>query len=154
MRIPMVLSSFVILFAGCGGLQEFPIAETTGTVLCDGKPVAKALVYFVPKKTANDSFVGKQGYALTDENGRFTVSTYKENDGAVVGKHVVRVGNSETTSKCDCALVADVPLTEVDVKANEKNNFELVLKKPEGDLENRVDRRQRDEQLEIEMDKD
>jgi hypothetical protein len=119
----------VLLFSGCAGVEEFPLAATSGTVTCDGKPVAKAIVFFEPLPNSSSAVIGKQGYALTDENGKFVVSTYGDNDGAVIGTHKVRVGSSETTPKCDCALLADVPVMEVEVKAGVANTFELVLNK-------------------------
>ena len=114
---------------GCSSLEQYPLAVATGTVTCDGKPVAKAIVYFEPLKSGDTSVVGKQGFALTDESGKFSVSTYGENDGAVVGRHIVRVGRSESTPSCNCALIADEPLTEVEVKSGQANDFPLTLKK-------------------------
>lgn len=125
----LLIVSLLLLYCGCAGIEEFPLAATSGTVTCEGKPVAKAIVFFEPLPNASSAVIGKQGYALTDENGKFVVSTYAENDGAVIGKHKVRVGSSETTPKCDCALLADIPLMEVEVKAGVANTFELVLNK-------------------------
>ena len=119
----------VLFFSGCSGIEEFPLAKTSGTVTCDGKPVAKAIVFFEPLPNASSAVVGKQGYALTDDNGKFVVSTYGENDGAVVGTHKVRVGSSESTPKCDCSLMAEVPLKEVEVKPGVANTFDLALNK-------------------------
>lgn len=118
-----------VLGVGCSGAEQFPLAKATGTVTCDGKPVAKAIVYFEPLRSGETAVIGKQGFALTDESGKFTVSSYGENDGAVVGRHIVRVGKSETTPSCDCALLADEPLMEVDVKSGETNDFPLALRK-------------------------
>ncbi len=127
-------------YAGCGGIEEFPRAAATGTVTCEGKGVAKAIVYFEPLMNGNSAVAGKQGFGLTDENGKFVISTYGENDGAVIGKHKVRVGRSEGTPKCDCALIPDEPLMEVEVKSDIENNFDLVLHKASA-----VDRKREEE---------
>ena len=129
MRKLLVLSHAMLILLGCSSLEQFPLAETSGTVTCEGKPVAKAIVYFEPLPNGGSAVVGKQGYALTDENGKFVVSTYGENDGAVTGKHKIRVGSSESTPKCNCALLPDVPLMEVEVKPGVANTFDLVLNK-------------------------
>jgi hypothetical protein len=119
---------WIPLCMGCTG-ADFPMARVTGTVTCEGQPVAKAIVYFEPLKTGDSALVGKQGFALTDESGKFNISTYGENDGAVVGKHLLRVGRSESSGKCDCVLAAEQPLMEVEVKPGQTNDFSLALKK-------------------------
>ncbi len=155
MRLSHFCPMIILLVAGCSsGINKFPLAQATGTVTCDGKPVSKALVYFEPKKVDKEIVIGKQGFALTDGNGRFTVSTYGENDGAVIGRHIVRVGSTEGTPGCDCSLVADVPLIEVDVKSDQTNDFDLKLKKPSVEDRVEVDRTKLEEQLEKELDKD
>ena len=118
---------------GCGGSGEFNTALTTGVVLCDGKPVEGAMVYFEPlpsgSGSSSNALSGKQGFSYTDAEGKFSISTYRpgKGDGAVVGKHRVRVGKGE--AKCDCAMNEEVDLMQVEVKAGEKNDFKLELKK-------------------------
>jgi hypothetical protein len=126
------LMSVTLVLSGCGGVEQFPLAKATGRVLCEGKPVVKAMVYFEPKRTGETGMTGQQGHALTDEEGKFTVSTYGTNDGAVVGKHMVRVGKSETSPACPCALNSMTVLLEVEVSKNGNNEFEIVLKKKSG----------------------
>ena len=128
--ISMQLASLLFL-VGCGS-SDFPTAKTIGRVVCEGKPVAGAEVYFEPISggTATESaLVGRQGFAFTQDDGTFEISTYNpgKGDGAVVGKHRVRVGRGE--AKCECALNSEVDLMHVEIKAGEVNEFELVLKK-------------------------
>lgn len=72
--------------AGCGdsGLKEFPVAEASGVVLCEGNPVPFAKVFFNPKKKSGSksAIVGKPGFAFADKDGRFVLSTYGDGDGA------------------------------------------------------------------------
>ena len=70
--------------AGCGpsGPATVPV---TGTVTLDGKPIAKAAVMFVPQ------FPGRPAHGLTDQEGRFSLGTFKKGDGAVEGKYLVTV---------------------------------------------------------------
>lgn len=123
-----VLTIFVA-FAGCGG-NGFPTAQVTGRVVCEGKPVEGAMVYFEPiKGSGTNGLAGKQGFSYTDAEGKYVISTYEPGgqDGAVIGKHRVRVGKGK--AKCNCAMNEEVDLMEVEVKADGKNEFELVLRK-------------------------
>ncbi len=126
-------SSLVLLLfalaAGCADEGKFPVAKTTGTVKCDNQPVANAIVYFEPMTTERSAFVGQQGFGLTDANGTFQISTYGTNDGAVVGKHFVRVGNSESSPPCSCSLNALNVLQEVEIKSTDPHSFDLTLMK-------------------------
>jgi hypothetical protein len=59
-----------------------------GTVLIDGKPLAHGLVRFIPNGA-------RSSQASLDENGKFSLTCFDENDGAVLGEHVVIVDGSE-----------------------------------------------------------
>jgi len=124
------LSCIGVLLAtllGCGG-GDFPTAKVEGIVLCEGQPVAGAAVYFEPlPANSNEMIVGKQGFSFTDSDGKFRISTYSPggNDGAVVGKHRVRVGRGD--AKCNCSMNDEKDLMQVEVKKGEVNKFELVL---------------------------
>ena len=133
----MLIVSLASAAAGCGGGEEFPVANTTGRVLCEGQPVPKARVFFEPLATGGSAIVGRQGLAITDADGRFIVSTYGTHDGAVVGRHRVRVDrpadpDEQPPYRCPCVLNAEVDVAEVDIQAGQSNDFELVLKKRTG----------------------
>lgn len=137
MRTPLfaLLAGFSILTAGCGG-SDFPTALTSGRVICEGQPVPHVMVFFEPIQTGEKALVGKQGFAIAEADGKFSISTYGTNDGAVVGKHRIRVGPPHGEDypgfKCACVLNPEIDIQEVDIKKGEKNNFELVLKKKTG----------------------
>jgi hypothetical protein len=125
--------ALVALYAGCT-TGEFPTAPVRGRVICEGKPVPHVMVFFEPLQTAK--VMGRSGFAVADENGNFVLSSYGEKDGAVIGKHRVRVGPPHPEDfpnyKCACYLNSEVDLLEeVEVKKG-KNEFELVLKKKTG----------------------
>ena len=122
----------LVLLAGCGG-GDFPTAKVTGRVVCDGKPVGNVLVFFEPLKDGNNALVGKQGIGRAGEDGTFEVSTYGTNDGAVVGKHRVRVGWKEGKfdPSCGCEVNSDKDVMEVEIKKG-TNEIEVVLPKAKG----------------------
>jgi hypothetical protein len=121
---------------GCGPGGEFPTAPVTGRVVCEGQPVPHVMVFFEPLPGDKSSLVGKQGFAFADAEGHFRLSSYGEQDGAVVGRHRVRVGpphpEDHPNYKCPCILDSERDVMEVEVEKGEKNEFELVLTKRTG----------------------
>jgi len=116
---------------GCGS-SEFPVAQVTGRVMCEGQPVGACAVYFEPLRVGGSdatALVGQPGFAFTKPDGTFIISTSEvgAEDGAVIGKHRVRVGRGE--AKCNCSMNDEKTLMEVEVKADGKNEFEIVLPK-------------------------
>lgn len=134
-RLFLLLAGIASMLAGCGPGSGFPTAPTRGRVICEGKPVPHVRVYFEPLETGKSALVGRSGYGICKEDGTFEISSYGDKDGAVIGRHRVRVGGPHPEDfpnyKCDCYLNSEVDLMEVDVKKG-KNEFELVLKKKTG----------------------
>jgi hypothetical protein len=92
MRSPFALSLLllimaVLLFSGCSSANK-PV-EVEGVVLLDNEPVAEATVLFIP-----DGSTGQPAHGMTDANGKFQLTTYKENDGALPGSYKVTVTKS------------------------------------------------------------
>jgi len=80
----LAIASFLI--AGCGGINDTPsVAKTTGTVTYQGKPVAGASVTFIKEGAS------RGGTGTTNAEGRFEISTFANNDGAIIGDHVVTI---------------------------------------------------------------
>ena len=76
---------FVAAFAGCGGSgDEIEVAEVSGVVTLDGKPLPNAIVTFVPKAG------GPSGVGKTDAEGKYQLATVDEL-GAVLGEHMVSI---------------------------------------------------------------
>jgi hypothetical protein len=74
---------------GCSGGPKY--APVSGVVMLDGKPYPKAVVSFQPVATEGNPNPGRGSSAYTDENGRFVLMGDNDVDGAVVGKHLVRI---------------------------------------------------------------
>jgi hypothetical protein len=95
----------LLLVAGCGGgAEQYETIPVRGIVTCQGKPVANAIVNFTPLAAEGraEGRPGRVALGMTDKEGRFTLSTYQDNDGAIVGRHVVTVGlNSSDDSGTD-----------------------------------------------------
>lgn len=93
-RGPLALSFLIPLgfLAGCGGESGGARAvPAAGTVLHKGKPVESGSIQFVPA----------EGRAASGaiENGKFTLSTYADGDGAIPGTHQVAVSSTKQGTK-------------------------------------------------------
>jgi hypothetical protein len=75
-----------LLPAGC---SKNGLVEVEGTVLLDNQPVLDATVLFIP-----EGGTGQPAQGMTDENGRFQLTTFKDNDGALRGAYKVTVTKS------------------------------------------------------------
>jgi hypothetical protein len=88
-RFPWLAALALIAMAGgCGGGARF--APVSGVVTLDGKPYGKAAISFQPIGTSDNPYPGRGSSAYTDENGKFVLIS-DDNNGAVVGKHLVRI---------------------------------------------------------------
>jgi hypothetical protein len=78
----------VTCLTGCGG-GDPATAKTSGSVKANGKDVPGGEVIFEPMAEGK-SQPGKTTIVPVEEDGTFVVTTYKENDGAIIGKHRIR----------------------------------------------------------------
>lgn len=77
----------ILLLAGCErGPQMVPV---TGKVLYNGQPLAFGSIAFQPPS-------GQPARGEIQSDGTFSLSTYRPGDGAVVGRHKVRVACYES----------------------------------------------------------
>lgn len=75
-----------LILVGCGGGSDRPsLAPASGIVTLNGEPVEGASLTFIP--TAG----GRPGSAITDAQGRYTIKTYQDAPGAIIGEHKVAV---------------------------------------------------------------
>src|SRR4051794_33074290 len=82
--------STFLLASGCN--KGVPVAEVSGIVKMDGKPVPNVKIMFMPdpqKGTAGPFSAG-----LSDDEGHFKLTCEDERSGAVVGWHKVVLLNS------------------------------------------------------------
>ena len=106
--------------AGCdNGPERFPTAPASGVVRCGGRPLAAGRVVFSPIAKSGSANSGKQARAYVDENGAFTLSTYADGDGAVVGDHKVFVETAGGGDLSDCRGFVSGTLTVTEEGPNE-----------------------------------
>lgn len=68
-------------------------APVRGSVACGGKTLTEGYITFtpIPDASADVAKSGKSGYAVIQSDGTYEVSTYGEGDGAIPGRHEVRI---------------------------------------------------------------
>jgi len=85
-----VAAAAVILLAGCEK-TPFEVAPVRGTVTIDGQPLTIGRVMFAPAATSDGLNAGKPALGTIRTGGGYVLSTYGEDDGAVVGEHTVTI---------------------------------------------------------------
>jgi hypothetical protein len=84
-----VLLGIALAAAGCSGGPK--IASVSGVVTLDGRPYPNAVVSFQPLGSKDAPNPGRGSAGVTDEKGQFTLRYDGVKNGAVVGKHRVRI---------------------------------------------------------------
>jgi hypothetical protein len=90
-RLPgvQVVPVLAVVLAGCGG----GTVAVRGLVTLEGTPVSGATVLFMPD--GQDGGRPASGFTLSD--GRFLLTTYKSNDGAMPGNYRVLIKKTEAS---------------------------------------------------------
>jgi hypothetical protein len=83
-----MLASLFSAAGGCGS-NRLPVAPAEGKIIHQGQPLAFGSVMFQPTK-------GPPARGVIQPDGSFRLSTYGDNDGAVIGSHRVRVACFES----------------------------------------------------------
>ena len=82
--LPLLIFCLLPLVIGCSGGGALDTAEVTGTVTYNGKPLPYGSVSFRPK-------AGSPATGKIQSDGSFTMTTYNNGDGAIVGTHEVLI---------------------------------------------------------------
>ena len=88
-RSLLVFGALALTIGLLGCAQQEQLAPVTGVVTIDGKPYPGGKVIFSPTAKEGSDAVGRPSFGIPDEQGRFSLSCFKPNDGAIVGDHIV-----------------------------------------------------------------
>lgn len=80
----------LICIAGCSGSKGPATSPVTGTVTYNGLPVESATVVFAPPSG------GRPATAISDAQGKYALSTFGNQDGAIPGEYKVSVTKTVT----------------------------------------------------------
>ncbi|MEZ6064404.1 MAG: hypothetical protein R3B90_01565 [Planctomycetaceae bacterium] len=122
---PLVL--MLVCVAGCGGGPEMPATvPASGTVTLKGAPCPKgATITLIPVNG------GRPAIGTTDDQGRFVLSTFGQQDGAVPGDHYVGLALVEVTGDAQSDPYGGVPSDEELAKLKTKRLIPEQLGVPE-----------------------
>ena len=85
MRPRLFILLLLAVVCGCNS-KPYSVAQVSGRVTLDGKPLPKASITFVPLATKENMGPGPTATAITDADGRYTLTVDKDTVGAVVGR--------------------------------------------------------------------
>ena len=103
----LVLLMAVATLTGCGGPNLAPV---TGMVRLEGKPIGPGVILFLPDKSRGNE--GKAAMGNFGPDGVYTLTTYEEGDGALVGHHRVIIRGMSAAGGA-AEPVADRPIEPV-----------------------------------------
>ena len=85
LKFSLILMLLTVCCFGCSGSgTEVELGRVTGVVTMDGKPLADAVVIFIPEN-------GNPSTAQTDAAGKYELAHRGNAMGAIFGKHKVRI---------------------------------------------------------------
>jgi hypothetical protein len=132
----MRLHLFVLLaltpLCGCNS-KPYSVAQVSGRVTLDNKPLSKASVTFVPMATQENQAPGPTAWGPTDAEGRYKLAFDPQTPGTVVGKCRVYISGvlpdqAATNADRDTGGSRKLPKDPVPEKYNKKT--ELVYEVP------------------------
>jgi hypothetical protein len=91
LRYWLFLIPAAVFVAGCGksGSGAVAVHPVSGQVVYDGKPVAGIEVTLLPTDAPMVPTIPRNPRGVTDEQGRFTIGTFADGDGAAEGGYQV-----------------------------------------------------------------
>ena len=98
----LIVCAVVVLAGGCGGGGP-TYAPVSGAVTLNGKPYGDAVVVFLPKATSGNPNPGRSSAGETNDKGQFVLKTDDLKNGAVVGKHLVKISTRGPVMQFDPA---------------------------------------------------
>ncbi|HXG09757.1 MAG TPA: hypothetical protein VNK04_08205 [Gemmataceae bacterium] len=131
-------AALLVLLVGAGCSGEPAVVKVSGKVTHNGKPVPGLFLNFEPEK-------GRPSWAITDKEGRFTLSCFEDNDGAVVGAHRVYVSikdeGQEEMRKYRSEVLTDKEIQTILKKYGkyETTPLRVDISRRTGDLEIKLD---------------
>lgn len=82
-----LVAACCLLLAGC--TQQSATAPVEGTVTFNGQPVSLGQVIFQPISAEDKNYPGKPARANVQSDGTYSLTTFEEADGALLGMHRV-----------------------------------------------------------------
>lgn len=124
-------ASLLLIVAGCGGSKPYDVVRVSGTVTLDGQPVADARVEFQPVATSVEG-MGPDAVGTTDAQGRYTLTTTFDENGATVGENRVRISTHRLKENPDNPDGKMIEVAPEKIPARYNTRSELTFTVPPG----------------------
>jgi hypothetical protein len=131
-RLLALLGFLASASIGCGDKAPYGLAQVSGAVTLDGKPVPYTQVTFMPKSGDGNPNPGPGSAATCDDNGRFQLTTVRGEQGAVVGPHTVRISSTGPPRPPTNSDLSTGPLPKDAFPDRFNVNSELTFEVPAG----------------------
>jgi hypothetical protein len=139
MAVSCLIATAVLSLTGCGGPATPPTGKVSGIVTLDDQPLPKGQVRFMPDKSKGT--MGRMAVGVIGSDGRFVLTSFKRDDGALVGFHKVVIICEEEVPPFDPKVPPPPPKSLIpirytddktsgmtaEVKSGAKNEFEFKL---------------------------
>ena len=79
----------LMVAAGCTKADKIAVYAVSGRIMYDGKPAVGVQVFLLPTSAPTVPDIPANPHGVTGTDGRFTLSTYGQNDGAAEGGYQV-----------------------------------------------------------------
>lgn len=130
----VVVCLIAAIVGGCSDSSQLPTAKVTGKVLHNGQPLTTGSISFQPE-------AGWPASGQLQSDGSFTLTTYHDGDGAIIGKHRVLINATSAVEEAGPNVEPQAPMSLVpekyssfstsgltaDVTANGENSFTFEL---------------------------
>ncbi|MCI0334069.1 MAG: hypothetical protein L0228_12700 [Planctomycetes bacterium] len=83
-----------LILSGCDR-SLYEVAPVNGMVTVDDKPLYQGGIMFSPIANGDNASSGKAAVGKIRSDGTFRLSTFEDNDGAIVGEHWVTIVNHD-----------------------------------------------------------
>lgn len=117
----LLTACLAVGLVGCGQDSGPALANVTGTVTLDGKPLPDAAVTFYPADG------GRPSQGFTDESGKYTLRFTGTKEGAVVGQNTVQVEVGLPMGESEAPPASKLP--QLPAKYNKKTELTAEVKR-------------------------
>jgi hypothetical protein len=127
----------VFLFAvGCGGPKFAPVS---GVVMFNGKPLVGGVVSFQPMHEKGENAAAPGSTGKTNDKGEYSLKGVQGENGALVGKHKVRITAADNQSNGDTdappSKSAATPREKIPQIYNSQTTLEAMVKSSDNKLD-------------------
>jgi hypothetical protein len=130
MRRGICGSSWILVLAAMAGCARpsIDVSPVHGIVSIDNKPLFQGKVMFAPVAKGDTMNTGKPAWGEIQKDGSFRLTTFQENDGAVIGQHWATIINSKEELPEGVPEFARFMVPQrVDVVAGKDNQIDIKL---------------------------